>query len=202
MKRRRFWKRFWHYYKWHILFLALVGICIAFILANVTQKHEPDLSICYMGKNFINIQTFEDNKKIIEDLLHDANDDKKKVASISAYPVDTEIDLHEIFEKIAEKDSHQIFISEKTAFTNYEDKSLFVTANEYVNLSKLGVETLKDDTGRPYAISLEKCDFLEKFGIYDATNLYIAALNPLDGEEITKKHKNGRNITQYILTEE
>lgn len=198
----RFWKRFWHYYKWHILFLALIVVCVTFILTSVTQRHEPDLSICYIGKNYINVQTFDDNKKMIEDILHDANKDEKKVASISAYPVDTESDLHEVFEKIAEKDTFDIFISEKTAFSKYEDKSIFVTAGEYVNLSKLPVETLKDENGRIYAVSLEKCPFLKRLGIFDATDLYIAAVDAKGGGELTGNRKNGRNITQYILTEE
>ena len=199
---KHFWKRFWNYYKWHILFLALITICVGFILMNVTQKQEPDLSICYVGKNYINIQTFDDNKKMIEDLLHDANKDEKKVASVSAYPVDTESDLHDAFEKLVEKDTFDIFISEKTAFTKHKDKSVFVTANEYVNLSKLPVETLKDENGRVYAVSLEKCKFLERFGIFDATDLYIAAVDATEGEELTGNRKNGRNIAGHILTEE
>ncbi len=200
--KKQFWRRFWNYYKWHILFLVLIAICVGFILTNVSQKQEPDLSICYVGKNYINVQTFDDNKKMIEDLLHDANKDEKKIASVSAYPVDTESDLHEVFEKLAEKDTFDIFISEKTAFTKYKDKSIFVTANEYVNLSKLPVETLKDENGRIYAVSLEKCEFLERFGIFDSTDLYIGVINSKDGEELTGNRKNGRNIAGHILTEE
>ncbi len=202
MNKRRFWKRFWKFYKWHILFLLLIAICVGFILANLTQTQEPDLSICYIGKNYINTQTFEDNKKEIEQVLFDANDDEKKVASISAYPVDTESDLHEVFEKIIEKDSNDIIISERTAFTKCKDKSVFVTASEYVALSKIPAETLKDENGRIYAVSLEDCEFLKKLGIFDATGLYIAAVGHEGTGEIPTNRKNGRNIAGYILTEE
>lgn len=202
MMKKRFWKKFWYFYKWHILFLLLVVICVGFILMNVTQKNEPDLSICYIGKYFIHTQTFDDNKKMIEDLLHDANDDGKKVASLSAYPTDTESDLLEYFEGFVEKDTFDIFISERTAFTNCKDKSVFVTASEYVTLSKLPVETLKDENGRVYAVSLAECKYLEKLGIFDETDLFIAAVDGKDGEELTNNRKNGRNIAGYILTEE
>ena len=202
MSSKRFWRRFWRYYKWHILFLLLIVICVGFILANVSQSYEPDLSICYVGKTYINTQTFEDNKKQIEEVLFDANKDERKVAALSAYLVDTESDLHEAFETLMDKDSFDLIISEKTAFSKYEDKSIFVTANEYVNFSNLHVETLKDDNGRVYAVSLEKCAFLENMGIFEATDLYIAAISPSDKEELTTNRKNGRNITGYILTEE
>ena len=202
MKKRRFWRKFWQFYKWHILFLVLIAICVGFILSNVTQKKEPDLSVCYIGKNYINVQTFNDNKSTLELLLHDANADGERNISISAFPVDLESDLHEVFEKMVEKDTYNIFIAEKTAFTKFEDKSLFVTANEYVDLSKIPGDTLKDDEDRIYAVSLEGCAYLKRLGIFDATDLYIVAVNPAEGEELTRNHKNGRNIAGYILTQE
>ena len=202
MNKKRFFRKFWQFYKWHILFLVLIAICVGFVLSNVTQKEEPDLSICYVGKNYINVQTFNDNKRTLELLLHDSNDDGKKSTVISAYPVDLESDLHEVFKKMVERDTEDIFIAEKTAFTKYEDKSVFATASEYVDLSKLNVDTLKDDDGRVYAVSLEGCPYLKRLGIFDDTDLYIAAANPADGGELTKKHKNGRNIAGYILAQE
>ncbi len=203
MRKQHFWRRLWQYYKWHILFLVLIAICVGFIFSNMTQKKEPDISICYIGKNYINVQTFNDNKKTIELLLHDANGDGEKFSAISAYPVDLESDLHEVFEKIVGKDTQDIFISEKTAFTKYEDKSVFVTASEYVDLSELPVDTLKDDDGRVYAVSLDKSRFMERLGFAkDVTGLYIAAVNPKGGGELTKNRKNGRNIAGYILTQE
>lgn len=195
-------RRFFDFYKWHLFFLILIVICVVFVLSNVTQKKEPDIMIGYVGKNYINVQTFNDNKGIIELLLHDATGDGEKISSIGAYAVDLESDLHEVFEKLVDKDSFDLFIAEKTAFTKYKDKSVFVTATEYVNLSERPLETLKDDNGRIYAVSLEGIDFMKRMGFVDSTDLYIAAVNPKDGGELSTNRKNGRNIAGYILTQE
>ena len=195
-------RRFFDFYKWHLFFLVLIIICVGFVLSNVTHKKEPDLTIGYVGKNYINVQTFNDNKKTIELLLHDANGDSEKISSIGAYAVDLESDLHEVFEKLIDKDSFDLFIAEKTAFTKYADKSVFATATEYANLVEKPADTLKDDKGRVYAVSLEGIDFLKRMGIVDSTDLYIAAMNPKDGGELTTNRKNGRNIAGYILTQE
>ena len=195
-------RSFFRYYKWHIFFLLLIAVCVGFVLANVTYKKTPDLSLVYVGKNYINVQTFNDNKNIIELLLHDSNDDGEKISLISAYAVDLESDLHEVFEKVIEKDTFDLIIADKTAFTKYEDKDVFVTATDYANISNKSFETLKDGSGRVYAVSLEDNDFVKRFGIVDSTDLYIAAINPKDGEELTTNRKNGRNIAGYILTQE
>ena len=195
-------RRFFEYYKWHLFFLVLIVICVGFVLSNVTQQKEPDLTIGYVGKNYINVQTFNDNKTTIELLLHDANGDGEKISSIGAYAVDLESDLHEVFEKLIDKDSYDLFIAEKTAFTKYKDKSVFATATEYVSLTKEPFETLKDDSGRVYAVSVENIDFVKRMGIVDSTDLYVAAVNPKEGKELSTNRKNGRNIAGYILTQE
>lgn len=195
-------KRFFRFYKWHLFFLALISICVIFVFSNLTQNKDPDLTLCYVAKSYINVQTFNDNKKTIELLLHDANGDNEKTVSIGAYAVDLESDLLETFDKLVEKDSYDIFIAERTAFKNHSDKSIFITATDYVNLSTSPLETLKDDDGRVYAVSLENNDFVKRLGIVDSTDLFIAAVGAKDGKELSTARKNGRNIAGYILTQE
>ena len=81
-------------------------------------------------------------------------------------------------------------------------KSIFITATDYVNLSTSPLETLKDDDGRVYAVSLENNDFVKRLGIVDSTDLFIAAVGAKDGKELSTARKNGRNIAGYILTQE
>lgn len=199
---RTFFKCLFGYYKWHIFFLILITICVGFVFSNLTYERDPDLSLAYVGKNYINVQTFKDSKESIELLLHDVNGDGEKVASMAAYAVDLESDLHDVFEKLIEKNSYHIFIAEKESFTGYDDKSIFTTVTDYAILKEEFFEVLKDDSGRAYAVSLEDNDFIKTLGIVDETNLYIAAVNPKEGKKLTDRYKNGRNIAGYILTQE
>lgn len=197
-------RRFLDYYKWHLIFLLLVLICIGFMLLNMTSKTEPDLVIGYIGMNYVNVQTFNDNKAEIELLLRDSNDDGERLTSMYAYAVDLENDLHDTFAEMIDTDNYDIYITTKSALKKAEDKSVFVSASEYVNLSGKDIDTLKDKSGRVYAVSLEDNEYLKKMGIMNTTDLYIAVAqseNDKEGE-LPGNRKNGRNIAGYIIGED
>lgn len=197
-------RRFIDYYKWHLLFLLLVLICVGFMFLNITSTTEPDLVIGYIGINYVNVQTFNDNKGEIELLLRDSNDDGERLTSMYAYAVDLENDLHDTFAEMIDTDNYDIYITTKSALKKAEDKSVFVSASEYVNLSGKDIDTLKDKSGRVYAVSLEDNEYLKKMGIMNTTDLYIAVAqseNDKEGE-LPGNRKNGRNIAGYIIGED
>ncbi len=192
------------YYKWHLIFLLLITICFAFIFINMTTSTEPDIIIGYIGTNYVNVQTFNDNKGDIEKVLADANDDDKKIAQMYAYTVDLQDTLEETLLEMIDSDEYDICISNKEAFNSFEDKSKFVTVNEYISdIESSKYETIKDKSGRIYAVSLKDNEYAKKLGIMDTTDTYIAvtATDAKDGEEIPTSRKNGRNIALFIIKE-
>lgn len=197
-------RRFIDYYKWHLIFLLLVLICLGFMLLNMTSTTEPDLVIGYIGMNYVNVQTFNDNKAEIELLLRDSNDDGERLTSMYAYAVDLENDLHDTFAEMIDADNYDIYITTKSALKKAEDKSVFVTASEYVNLSGKDIDTLKDKSGRVYAVSLEDNEYLKKMGIMNTADLYIAVAQSESDKEgdLPGNRKNGRNIAGYIIGED
>lgn len=197
-------KSFIRYYKWHLIFLLLIIVCIVFIFVNMTSTTQPDLIVGYIGTSYVNVQTFNDNKYEIELLLRDANDDSKKLAEMYAYAVDLQSDLDETFAEMVDSGDYDIYITTREAFEVFEDKSAFVTANEYVNLGTKEIDTLKDKSGRTYAVSLQDNEYAKKLGIMDTTELFIAVADAdtEDGEELPGSRKNGRNIAGYIIGEE
>lgn len=197
-------KRFISFYKWHLLFLLLIIICFVFAFTNMTSSTEPDITIGYIGTNYVNVQTFNDNKSDIEMVLADANDDDKTIAQMHAYTVDLQSDLDETFVDIVDSGDYDIYISNKEAFKTFEDKSQFVTANEYISdIESDKYETIKDKSGRIYAVSLKDNDYAKRLGIMDTTDVYIAvaASDPDGGEKISASRKNGKNIALFIIKE-
>lgn len=197
-------RRFIDYYKWHLFFLLLIIVCLGFIFINMASKTEPDLVVGYLGINYVNVQTFNDNKSEIELLLRDANDDGEKISTIYAYAVDLESDLHDTFADMIDSDDYDIYITTKAALKKVKDKSVFVAADEYVTLTGKEIDTLKDKSGRTYAVSLEDNDYVKKMGILNTTDLYIAVAQSQDEKdgELPGNRKNGRNIAGYIIGEE
>ena len=192
------------FYKWHLLFLLLIIICFIFAFTNMTSSTEPDITIGYIGTNYVNVQTFNDNKSDIEKVLADANDDDKTIAQMNAYTVDLQSDLDETFVDMVDSGDYDIYISNKEAFKTFEDKSQFVTANEYISdIESDKYETIKDKSGRIYAVSLKDNDYAKRLGIMDTTDVYIAVAvsDPEGGEKISASRKNGKNIALFIIKE-
>lgn len=192
------------YYKWHLIFLLLIIVCFVFIFVNMTTTVKPDVTIGYIGINYVNVQTFNDNKYELELLLRDANDDKQRIAEMYAYAADLQSDLDELLIDMVDAESYDIVITTKDALNKFEDKKAFVNAREYVNLDNKNLDTIKDKSGRVYAVSLEDNDYVKKMGILNTEGLYIAVLDAENDKngDIPMTRKNGRNISGYILGEE
>lgn len=194
-------KRFIGYYKWHLLFLLLVIICIAFVLFNMTTTVSPDMTIVYADTRYIDTQMFNDNKHTWEHWLQDSNGDDKKVANLIAYTADLQRDLDELFVKLVDEDANDIYIMSKTTFENFEDKSVFFDVRSYAEINEERNDFLKDEDGKIYAVSLEDNKFAKELGIIDTTDLYIAVCESKK-DEIPTERKNGRNIASTIINRE
>ena len=195
---------FIEYYKWHLIFLLLVIICLVFAFMNMTTSEKPDLTIGYIGTDYVNVQTFNDNKGEFELLLRDADDNGNTTAEMYAYAVDLQADLDETLLEMIDSEGYQIIISTKKAFENLEDKTVFINAEEYVNLKGKKLSVLEDKKGNPFAVSLKDNDHMKKMGILSSDDLYIAVSKAKADKngDIPVTAKNGRNIAGYILGEE
>ena len=191
-------KYFIRYYKWHLIFFALVLACVVFLFVNMLSVVEPDLVVSYVGSQYINTQKFNDTKKQIETLLKDTNQDNKKSAAIYAHAGDTQKELDELLEEVLDDKESDIFIATRETFENCKDKSMFADVSSYLVYNPEKIDVVTDDDGRAFAVSLKGNEFVENFGIIDPTELYIAAANSGE-DEMTDREKNGRNITGDII---
>ncbi len=186
-------RNFIGYYKWHLIFLALILICVGFIAFSFLSNSESDIVIGYFGTEYVNEQTFSDNKAYsIETLLHDANGDDKKLADLVTYTVD-EGDVARLLNDAIETKSYHIYIAPKSAFEEVDDLSVFATLDP-----DTVADALSTSEGRVYAVSVEGNSLLNKLGFINNDNLYIAAAN-FGGEELSTKEKNGANIAKHII---
>lgn len=193
---------FVRYYKWHLVFFLIVAICVTYVVVKVTEDKSSDLIVGYFGTQYVNDQTFNDNLPMWKELLHDSNEDGERKATLIANIFDRQRDIDESMVDIVDADQYDLYISTKETFENFEDKSRFTDADEYLlNINDKTTHVLKDSTGRAYAISLEGNDFATYMGINNSKGIYMAVSAPKKGEELTTNKKNARNIAQYIILE-
>ncbi len=194
MENNRQFKSFISYYKWHLIFVLLIVVCLGFIIKSCSTDASPDLIIGYIASHYVNEEDFESGKTKFEHLLQDANGDGNRVSRLSTYIEDNQDDINEMFVEMIDSQDYHIYILPKESFVAYKDKDSFARFNqEYPN-----VETLKDKDGRIYAYSIEGNSYMESLGFVDTDNLFIAAAD-FGNKELSTEEKNGINITSEII---
>lgn len=195
-------RAFLSFYKWHIFFIALFVICISIFTISSCTKSEPDLVINVISHGRINVQTFDDRKEpLVRLLTHDADGDGEKTLHLAGYPFDRQTDMNEAFDILANPNDSDIVITTKETLTSYENKDIFADMNEFVpDINSDKYTILKDSSGKVYGVSLEGNDLLKDMGFFDTSDLYISVIED-EGEELSPKKKNARNITIMIIRE-
>ena len=196
-------KAFLNYYKWHIFFFMLFAVCVLTFTITSCRKSEPDLVINCISPEYINVQNFNDRKSYLEALLQDADGDDKKIISLVNYTYDTQNNLDEVMELLGNSNDSDIIITTSSTLAEFEDKSILVDMRNIISDADLEkYETLKDDTGKVYAVSLSDNDYITDMGFFNTSDLYITVVD--DEEDASKrsaKKKNARNITLAIVKE-
>ena len=196
------WKIFFSYYKWHLIFISLVLVCIVFVLTSITTSYDADLYIGYVNlqSGYMDTQKFNDNKGDIENLLKDATGDDFKYAAINAIPANKDKEAVKFLEEMIETESYHIYIAPMQTFLAHDNPENFATLLD----PKGNVNTLSDSNGRIYAVSLEGNAYIETLGFRGSaalsgdSSLYIAAAN-FEDKELTDYEKNGINISNFIV---
>lgn len=196
-------RAFFDYYKWHLFFFTLFVFCIAVFALSSCRKSVPDLKITCISTEYVNVQTFNDTKGDLEEFLHDADGDGEKYALLTSYTYDVQSDLDELFEALCTEEDSDIIITTKETFERFEDKDMFDTSTNYVKDTGTGkYDVLTDETGRVYAVSIEKNEYLENMGFLSTANLYLAVvMGDTDNDDLSATKKNARNIAQVIIKE-
>ena len=196
-------RAFFDYYKWHIFFFMLFAVCVLTFTITSCSKSEPDLVINCISPEYINVQNFNDRKSYLEALLHDADGDDKKIITLANYTYDTQNNLDEVMKTLGNANDSDIIITTSATLSEFEDKSILVDLRSFISDADLEkYVTLKDDTGKVYAVSLIDNDYIKDMGFFNTSDLYITVAD--DEEDASKrsaKKKNARNITLAIIKE-
>ena len=74
---RKKWENFWYYYKIHVIVGVFIAILLAITLRDCANNIEPDLTIAYMGKNYISEEIGQVLKDQLSKVLADVNNDER-----------------------------------------------------------------------------------------------------------------------------
>lgn len=196
-------RAFLGYYKWHIFFFMLFAVCVLTFTITSCRKSVPDLIINCISPEYINVQNFNDRKSYLEALLQDADGDKEKLIKLANYTYDTQNNLDEVMELMGNTNDSDIIITTSATLSEFQDKSILVDIRSFISDIDSGKYiTLKDDSGKIYAVSLADNDYIKDMGFFNTSDLYIAVVDDeTDASKRSTQKKNARNIALAIIKE-
>jgi hypothetical protein len=209
-------ENFWYYYKIHTFVGIFVAIMLLITLKDCANNVVPDITISYVGKNYIADEVGQKLKEKLSGVIQDINNDKKKELLFQPMTLSDEIRSEQdiamqqkVMVTFAAGDT-QIFLMDKTNFLRFAEQGAFQPLDDVA--AKCGVDINKNPeiklTAREtteahvYGVPLEGNSMLEEIG-FKTKDTYIALriLGEKDKQNEKKKvlYNNVYEIFQEIV---
>ena len=188
---------------WHKIGLVVVVIIgVLMSVKSCVDKKTPDITVAYIGSNFVDYNAFEENSSEIKSVCRDVNGDGEVVIELMEISFNEELsqaDKQNSSQKLANAvgaGNARVYFIEKSYVINNASAGIFA------DLSSLG-DGFKNSDGQVVAIDIEGNEKLEKMGI-DTKGLYLAVrivsqMDAVTDKNIDAKYESALNIAKYIL---
>ncbi len=177
---------------------ALIGVIVA--VRSCTDRVEPDLVISYIGENYFDSEAFYDNVSTLEAVIDDINGDGKKYIEISVIPFTSNVSAAQQQSNLAKntlsvgQGQSRVYIIDKAYCQNiYENQDVLADLSDFV---REGDDVLTNENGVVCAISVEGNRLLEKLGLSDTEDVYIALRKITEMDYVNFKDPGPEEMTE------
>jgi hypothetical protein len=188
-------------YKIILALIVTVGIIVS--VRSCVVRKEADLTIAYIGHDFVNRSLFEENRGEINAIVGDVDSNGTQICDITEISFNENLstaDLSNAKQKMAYalgQGNARVYIMEKSFFDSNKDSGV------YADLSYLSEDGLKNSDGEIIGIDVSGNEKLEKLGIKtDGTYIALRAVTEMDGvwnKNVEKTDEAARRLVEYIL---
>ena len=189
---------------WHkiaIITVIIVGILIS--VKSCVDKRDADITLAYIGSEFIDCELFNENVKALHSVCSDINADGELVVDIMEISFNdslSQADKQNSDSKLANAvgaGAARVYLIEEKYLMNNASSGVFA------DLSHLG-DGFKNASGEVCGISVKGNTKVEKLGIDASGDIYLAVrivseIDALTDKNIEKKHALAMDIAEYIL---
>ena len=189
-----------------VLLALIIAAGVAVAVRSCAAREKPDLTLTYIGENYFSSDRFYDARRLIEDNIDDVNGDGKRIAEIAVISFGTNItgaqeqnNLTRLTMSIGGGES-RVYIMDKAYAARFADSEALA---DVAGLAS-GGKVLTNESGKAYAVSVEGNPVLERLGLSDTEDVYIAlrAVSEMDGinfENIDAIDASARKAFEYII---
>ena len=189
--------------KWALLLVVVFGLIVC--IRSCMIKKEPDITIAYIGAEFVNTEKFEKSVTSLEKSIEDINSDGDVNIELMEISFNESLgyaDKSNSSQKLANAvgmGTARVYIIDKEYVLKNKDSGVFANVAELGD----GIET-KD--GLTIAVSLEGNKKVREMGIEPKEGLYLAIrkvteIDQASDKSIHKKDAAAWHIAKYILAD-
>lgn len=189
------------YYKYIIGVILILGIIISF--KSCIDKKDYDVTIAYIGNDFVNRELFEENINLITKECSDLTGDGEFNVELMEISFSEQLgyaDKSNSTQKMTNAigmGTARLYIIDKSHVLSNKDKGVFA------DVSHLG-EGIVNTNGETVAVSLKGNKILDKLGIDSTEELYLALrivseVDAVMDKGILKKDEAVRKMAEAIL---
>ncbi|MBR5535634.1 MAG: hypothetical protein IKU60_03190 [Clostridia bacterium] len=187
--------------KWALIIAVVIGILVA--VKSCVDKREPDITLAYIGDNFIDRSMYDENVDCLHSVCRDVNSDGEIHVDIMEISYNESLGQSDrqnadgkLMNAIGYGAARVYFIEEKYAMKN-------ASGGFFADISHLG-EGFKNADGQTVAISIKDNEKAESLGIDTSGEIYLAVrviseVDNITDKNINAKHSLAMDIAEYIL---
>lgn len=193
---------------WHKIAIAVIVVVgIAVCVKSCVDKKEPDLTMAYIGKQFVNRDVYEENVKDLYGACKDITGDGEISIDIMEISYNDELshaDKSNANQKMTNaigNGAARVYFIEK----EYVEKNLEVGVFEdLTDFDVSGGKAVRDSSGKVVAIGVEGNKKVRALGIEPTDELYVAIRKITEMDEfwvkdVKTQNESARNVVKYIL---
>jgi|LSQX01.1.fsa_nt_gb hypothetical protein len=209
-------ENFWYYYKVHTIVAIFIAFILIMTLKDCANRIEPDVSIAYIGGNYIGYEAVEDIKSSLSDIITDINGDEKSEVSLQILNIsgdsksEEEIAMQQRAMLLFAAGEVELLIVDKEQFQRYASQGFFepipdladkysISIEDFPELKVTQQEEKEEDI---YGLPLEGSKFLGEKGVRTEEHylaLKVVALKEKDDENKLAMYDNAYLIIDKLM---
>lgn len=191
--------------RYKIILAVIVAVGIAVSVKSCVDREKADLTLAYVGHNFVNRTLFEENRAELCEAVGDVDKNGKAVCGIMEISFNEELssaDRSNSDRKLAAavgQGEARVYIMEKSFVMKNRDSDVFA------DLSEFSGERILNSAGEAVGIDISGNEKLKNLGIDCGEGMYLALrrVSEMDAvwdKNIDETDKAARRAAEYLLS--
>lgn len=189
-------------YKVLLAIIAVVGLSVC--VKSCIGRKEPDLTLAYVGYDFVNRELFEENKAELEEAVGDVDGNGEAVCEITEISFNenlTSADFSNSQKRMANavgQGSARVYIMDKTFVEKNKDAEVFA------DISQMSDKGIKNSAGEVVAVDVSGNEKLARLGIDNGEGMYLSVRKVSEMDYVWNKNTEetdaaAKRAAEYIL---